>query len=230
MNENLFSITKILDYFRENRSSHETRASNVQLYRWNNIRMSERYNEINGECLCSPLSIIPWHQITSIDLPQLLNPTLLRRLISQLTNIRKMEIEYAYRDDYDPQLKEETLINILNDGSLCAMLMTNGLRELHLSVTKVAFTSDHIKLANLIVERLFRLEIMKLVGFSDQLLEMTPILINGLPKLSFFQFGGNLQESQIDERKLHDLHNSINRFFRTEAPITVENEEVFIWL
>ena len=192
--------------------------------------MSERYNEINNKFLYSPLSIIPWHQITSIDLPQLLNPTLLHRLISQLTNIRKLKVDYADRDDYDPQLKEETLLSILNDGSLCAMLMANGLRELHLSVRKAAFALNHIEIANLIVERLFRLEIMTLAGFSDELLQMTPILINGLPKLSFFQFVGNFEESQIDERKLHDLHNSITRTFRTEAPITVENDEVFIWL
>jgi hypothetical protein len=71
---------------------------------------------------------------------------------------------------------------------------------------------------------------MELDGFSDQLLEMTPILINGLPKLSFFTFVGNLEEGKINEKKLHDLQNSITRPFRTEVPNTLEDNEVLIWL
>jgi hypothetical protein len=220
----------VLYYFRQNRWSNDTRTSNIQLFQYNEIRMCERYNEINGEFLCSSPPIISWHQITSIDIPQLFNSTLLHRLISQLTNIRKLQVEYLDRGDHEPRLKEETLINILNDGSLCAMLMANGLREFNISVQKAAFTSNSVEIANLIVERLFRLEIMKLDGFSDQLLEMTPILINGLPKLSFFTFVGNLEEGKINEKKLHDLQNSITRPFRTEVPNTLEDNEVLIWL
>ncbi len=232
MNENLFfSITYILYYFRQNRWSHDTHTSNIQLLQCSKIRMSECYNEINEKFLCCSPPIIPWHQITSIDIPLLFNSTFLHRLISQLTSIRKLELEYLDRNDYEPRLKEETLINIINDSSLCAMLMANGLRQLNLSVEKVAFTSNSVEIANLIVERLFRLEIMKLDGFSHQLLQMTPILINGLPKLSFFTFIGNLQEGKINEKKLHDLNNSITRSFRTEVPdATDDNQTVLIWL
>ena len=193
--------------------------------------MSERFNEINDALICSSLSIIPWHQITSIHIPQLFNRILLSRLISQLTQIRKLHVEYLDRTYSDPQFKEETLLSILNDASLCAMLMANGLGQLDLSVHKATFTSNSIEIANLIVQRLSRLEIITLDGFSDQLLQMTPILINGLPKLTFFTFVGNLEENRMNEKKLYHLQNSITRSFRTEAPnMFWEDNEVLIWL
>lgn len=216
----------MLDSFRANQCS-----SNVQLVQWNEIRINEHYNEIDEHVFYSSLSIIPWHQITSIDIPQLFNRTLLHRLISQLTHLRKLQLEYLDRTYSHSHFKDETLLNILNDSSLCAILMANGLRQLVLSVHKAAFTSNSIEIANLIVQRLSQLEIISLDGFSDQLLQMTPILINGLPKLSFFTFIGNIEENQTNEKRLLDLQHSMIRSFRTEVRnMFWEDNEVLIWL
>ena len=60
---------------------------------------------------------------------------------------------------------------------------------------------------------------------------MTPILINGLPKLSFFTFIGNIEENQINEEKLNDLQHSMTRSFRTQVRnMFWEENEVLIWL
>lgn len=219
-------MTKILNSFRQNQCS-----STVELVQWNEIRINGHFNEVDEQVFYSSLSIIPWHQITSIDIPQLFNRTFLHRLISQLTNLRKLKLEYLDRTYSHSYCKDETLLNILNDCSLCAMLMANGLRQLVLSVEKAAFTSTSIEIANLIVQRLCHLEIVTLDGFSDQLLQMTPILLNGLRKLSFFTFIGNIEENQINEKKLHDLQHSITRSFRTAVRNTFrENNQVLIWL
>jgi hypothetical protein len=109
--------------------------------------------------------------------------------------------------------------------------MANGLRQLSLSTQEAFYISNWVEIANLIVELLSHLEIMELDGFSYQLIEMTPVLINGLSKLNFLTFLGNLQEGNINEKKLHDLQNSIIRPFRTEVPdATRDDQTVLIWL
>ena len=43
---------------------------------------------------------------------------------------------------------------------------------------------------------------MELDGFSYQLIEMTPVLINGLAKLNFLTLTGSLRQGKIKEKKL----------------------------
>ena len=117
------------------------------------IMMTEQYAEMNDKFLSSSPPIVPWHQITSVHIPQPFDSTLLHRLISQLTNIRKLQLEYRNGDDFEHRLKENTLVSIINDVSLCDMLMANGLRQLSLSTQEAFYILCWVEVANLIVER-----------------------------------------------------------------------------
>jgi hypothetical protein len=192
--------------------------------------MSDYYDEKNDEFLSFSPPIVPWHQITSFSIIQPLNSTHLHRVISQMKNIRKLELHYKDKDDVEIDWKRETLVNVVNDASLCNMLMSNGLRQLNLFTTDDNEKSNWINIASLIVERLYHLQIIELNGMKDQLIQMAHILINGLSKLNFLTFIGSLQEGKIYEKKLHDLQNSNTRSFRTEVPNTKYYDTVFVWL
>ncbi|CAF3906964.1 unnamed protein product, partial [Rotaria sp. Silwood1] len=133
------------------RWSYDKRALNSQWLRCNMIRMSDNYDQINDEFLYLSPPIVSWHQVISLIIAQLFNSIHLL-LFSQLTNLRILELhdrsEYASKIN----LKEETLIDLLNDASLCNMLMSNGLRQLNL----ITFWNQPnlINNAYLIVERL----------------------------------------------------------------------------
>jgi hypothetical protein len=174
--------------------------------------------------------IVPWHQITPFSIIQPLDSTHLHCVISQMTNIRKLELQYQDKDHVQIDCKGETLVNILDDASLCNMLMSNRLRQLNLFTIDDNDKSNWINIASLIVERLYHLQIIELNGMKDRLIQMTHILINGLSKLNFLTFIGSLQEGKIYEKKLRDLQNSNTRSFRTEVPDTMYYDTVFIWL
>jgi hypothetical protein len=192
--------------------------------------MSDHYDEKNDKFLSFSPPIVPWHQITSFSIIQPFNSTHLHRVISQMINIRKLELHYQDEDDIEIDWKGETLVNVVNDASLCNMLMSNGLRQLNLFTIDDNGKSNWINIAYLIVERLCHLQIIELNGIEDQLIQMAHILINGLFKLNFLTFIGSLQQGKLNEKKLCDLQNSNTRSFRTEVPNTMDYDTVFIWL
>ncbi len=126
-----------------------------------------------------------------------------------MKNIRTLELHYQDEDDLEIDWKRETLVNVVNDASLCNVLMSNDLRQLNL------FTID---------------DNGELNGIKDQLIQMAHILINGLLKLNFLTFIGSLQEGKIYEKKLRDLQNSNTHSFQTEVPNTMDYGTVFVWL
>jgi hypothetical protein len=147
-----------------------------------------------------------------------------------MTNIRTLELHYQDEDDLEIDWKRETLVNVVNDASLCNVLMSNDLRQLNLFTIDDNGKSNWINIAYLIVERLYHLQIIELDGIKDQLMQMAHILINGLLKLNFLTFIGSLQEGKIYEKKLRDLQNSNTHSFQTEVPNTMDYGTVFVWL
>jgi hypothetical protein len=190
--------------------------------------MSGYDDQLNEEFLSFSPPIVPWHQITSLKILQPFNSTYFHFLFSRMTNLRTLDLIYKsyFGDEID--LEEENLIDLLNDTSLCNMLMSNGLRQLNL------FTDDLqanlINIAYSIVERLIHLEVIELHGSGCQLVEMAHILINGLSKLTFLTLDGSRDHGKIYEKKLRDLQNSNTRSFQTEIPDTDYRELLFIWL
>lgn len=192
--------------------------------------MSDHFDERNEEFLSFSPPIVPWHQITSFSVIQPFNSTRLHCAISQMTNIRKLELNYRCVDDLPIDWKEKGVVNVLSDAALCDTLRSNGLRQLNLFTVDDNGNSDWTNIAYFIVERLCHLEIIELHGMNDQLIQMAHILINGLLELKFLTFVGSLQEGHIYEKRLRDLQNSNTRSFRTEVPNTMDNDTVFIWL
>ncbi|CAF2118311.1 unnamed protein product [Rotaria magnacalcarata] len=78
-----------------------------------------------------PPPIVPWHKFTSLNIAQPFNPTHLHVLFSCMSNIRTLELHYRSQVDIDIYFDVEPLIDIVNDVSLCNMLMSNGLRQLN---------------------------------------------------------------------------------------------------
>ncbi|CAM4983530.1 unnamed protein product, partial [Rotaria socialis] len=87
-----------------------------------------------------------------------------------------------------------------------------------------------IKIGNLIVKRLSSLQVIKLESVNVKLIEMSHILINGLDKLSFLTIIGADHFGEIYDKSLRDLQNSNTRSFRTEAPKTIDEDTLFVWL
>jgi hypothetical protein len=207
---------------------------NTQLLRCRQIIMGNDYDEKNNEFLSLSPPIVPWHQITSFSIIQPFNSTHLHRVISQMTNLRILELIYKDTDEIEIDWKGETFVDVLNDASLCNMLMSNGLRQLTLSTIdawgEINWETNWIDIGTLIVERLYHLQIIELRGFRDHLIQLAHILINGLSKLNFLTYVGSLGEGKIYEKKLHDLQNSNSRSFRTEVPNTTDYSTVFVRL
>jgi len=192
--------------------------------------MSDHYDQKNDEFLSFSPSIVPWHQITSFIIIQAFNSTHLHCVMSQMTNIRKLELHYQDENDLEMGWERENFVKVVDDTSLCNMLMSNGLRQLNLFTINDNGKSNWRNIANLIIERLYHLKIIELHGMEDQLIQMAHILINVLSELNFLTFVGNLEEAKINEKKIHDLQNSNTRSFRTEIPNTTDYDRVFIWL
>jgi hypothetical protein len=191
--------------------------------------MNQDDDQINEEFLSFSPSIIPWHQIISLYINQPFSSTHLHRLLPKLTNLRILELYYRSKDDVKLNLKDEILINVLDDASLCNILMLNGLQELILHIDTVeAFKM--LPLAYLIVQRLPYLQVIELDGNDNQLIEMSHIFINNLSKLTFLTLFGCQKHAQLYNRKLHDLHNSNTRRFRTEVPNSTDEDMLFVWL
>ncbi|CAF2849983.1 unnamed protein product [Rotaria sp. Silwood2] len=200
---------------------------NGQLLRCNEIIMSECYDQINDEFLSLLPPIVPWHQVTSLNIIQPFNSTHLYVLFSKMTNLRTLELYYSSEYDSKIGLKEETLIDLLNDACLCNMLISNGLRQL--SIFTAWEQPNLINIAYLIVERLPHLQVIELNGTSE-LAEISRILINGLSKLNFLTIGGCIKYGKLYDKQLRDLQNSITRSFRIEVPSTTDEDTVFVWL
>ncbi|CAF3200297.1 unnamed protein product [Rotaria sp. Silwood2] len=213
---------------KRSRWPYNRRAFNSQLFRCNRITMSDYYDKINDEFLSLSPSIVAWNQITSLNIAQPFNSIHLYFLFSQTTNLRTLELHY--RSEYDDKryLKEETLIDLLDDTSLCNMLMSNALRQLNLS--PASKQPNLVNIAYLIVERLRHLQVIELQDINWQVTEMSHILINGLSKLNFLTISGECNCGQLYEKQLRDLQNSNTRSFRTEVPNTIDEDTLFVWL
>ncbi|CAM4972340.1 unnamed protein product [Rotaria socialis] len=74
------------------------------------------------------------------------------------------------------------------------------------------------------------LQVIKLESVNVKLIEMSHILINGLDKLSFLTIIGADHFGEIYDKSLRDLQNSNTRSFRTEAPKTIDEDTLFVWL
>ncbi|CAF3685872.1 unnamed protein product [Rotaria socialis] len=201
---------------------------NNQWLHCNRIRMSEDYDRINEEFLSFSPPIVLWHQVTSLSITEPFNRNHLHLLFSQATNLRTLELRYRAEYDCKAYLKQETLIDLLNDSSLCNMLMSNGLRQLNLFT--VWQQLNLLNVAYLIVEQLPHLQIIELHGGAREFIEMSHILMSGLSKLHFLTLHGILQHAELYDKKLRDLQNSNTRSFRTEGSNTINDDILFIWL
>ena len=191
--------------------------------------MSKDNDQMNETFLSFSLPIVPWHQITILSIGEPFNRNHLHLLFSQATNLRTLELHYRAVYDCRYHLKEETLIDLHNDSSLCNMLMSNGLRQLNLFV--VWQQPNLLEIAYSIIARLPHLQVIEIHGHVYDVIEMSHILINGLEKLSFLTLNGILRCNKSYEKKLHDKQRILNtRSFRTEVPKTIDDDILFVWL
>ena len=137
---------------------------NSQLFRYNTIIMSDDYDQINDEFLSLSPSIVAWHQITSLNIAQPFNSTHLYFLFLHTTNLRTLELHYRSEYDSKRYLKEETLIDLLDDTSLCDVLLSNGLRQLNLFPSSKQ--PNLLNIVHLIVERLPHLQSIELQNIN----------------------------------------------------------------
>jgi hypothetical protein len=102
--------------------------------------------------------------------------------------------------------------------------MSNGLREIDIFTAETEKQLNLINIAHLIVQRLPHLQVIKVDGINDRLIEMPHILINGLSKLNFLTIYVSIKYGKIYDKRLHDLQNLNTRSFRTEVPNTINED------
>ncbi|CAF4488866.1 unnamed protein product, partial [Rotaria sp. Silwood2] len=107
---------------------YNRRTFNGQLFRCNKIIMTEHYDQMNDEFICLSPYIVAWHKITSLSIGQPFNSTHLHFLFSQTTNLRNLKLKYRTRYATEFDFEDENLIDLLNDVSLCNIVMSHGLR------------------------------------------------------------------------------------------------------
>jgi hypothetical protein len=180
----------------------------------NKIELFNIDSQINNEFLSYLPYIISWHQITSLRIENPFDLFQLRFLVSKMINLRTLELDYDFYRDSEDNLKNLNIIDLLNDTSLCNMLMTNGLQKLSL-VTDWKHP-DTIEIASLIVKQLSHLEIIELTCFNREVPETLHILMNGLPKLNFIIFRSGLRNKNELHSKLGDLQKHNIRAYRME--------------
>jgi hypothetical protein len=190
--------------------------------------MSDNYDRMNEEFLSFSPPLVLWHQVTSLSIGEPFNRNHLHLLFSQATNLRTLELHYRLEFDSKFGLNEETLIDLLNDSSLCNMLMSNGLRQLKLFT--VWQQPNLLNIAYSIVERLPHLEVIELRGTVCEIIEVVHILINGLSKLSILTLIGEFKHGEFYDERLRELQNPNTRPFRTEVPNTKDENTLFVWL
>ena len=225
---NFFPRNNFFFKLRQSRWPYHKHALNNRRMRFNTIAMSDRYDQTNGEFLSVSPNIICWDRITSIYILQPFNSTSLHVLFSQAINLRSLSIEYIADWARRDCLSDKTLIDLINDQSLCNILMSNGLRQLNL-ITSWG-QRNLINLAHLIVERLPHLQAIELHSGNVELIEMASIFINGLSKLSFVALSGCVEIYKIYQKEI-TLWNSNTRSFRMEMSTAgIKQDTLLIWL
>ena len=169
--------------------------------------------------------IIRWDRIRSIYIVQPFNRVHLHVLLSQAINLRTLNFDYFPKYD-QPISSEET--SLLNEKSLCDILMSNGLQQLNLNVDGVE--SNLIEMAHRIVERLPQLQAIDLICEEGEMIEMVHILINGLVKLNFVTIWGSMERAPFYDKQIRALCSSNTRPFSTEIAKNVDRDVIFIWL
>lgn len=224
-----FLITYVAFKFRQSRWPYTMRALNSRLVRFSNVIMGSYDAQTADQFVSYSPCIVSWHKITTLSIDEPLNLAQLHLIFSQTTNLRILEL--SCRSDFDSEndSKEQNFIDLLNDAPLCDTLMSNGLRQLNLSIQREE--PDLLDIAHLIVKRFSYLQFMKLSCFSSKILEMLYILINGLSKLNFFTVHGGLRYNDPHRTQPPDPQNSITRPFQNEVYDTIHDiEMLFMWL
>ncbi len=180
----------------------------------NKIELFDINSQIINEFLSYLPNIISWHQITLLRIENPFDLFQLRFLVSKMINLRTLELDYDFYRDSEDNLKNLNIIDLLNDTSLCNMLMSNGLQKL--SLVTDSEHPDTIDIAYLIVKQLPHLEIIELNCCNSEVPETLHILMNGLTKLNFIIFQGALRSTNDLHSKLRDLQKYNIRAYRME--------------
>lgn len=218
----------IINEFSQSRWPNAMRVSSNYFMRVDEVIMDINDPQINNEFLSYSPSLFSWYQITSLTIYEPFDLVYLHLLFSQAINLRTLELNCRLHFYPEDDLKDQTLINFLNDTSLCNILMSNGLRQLILFFQYNS--SNLIGIAHLIVERLSLLEVIELHCSGDQVPKTLRILMNGLSKLNFLTIHGLRCDNQHNTRS-DDPHNSNTHRFRTEVyNVMGDVGVVYIWL
>ena len=114
--------------FRQSRWPYGKHTSRNRWLRPKIIVMSDGYGQTNGEFLSLSPNLICWDRLTSLHIVQPFNSTYLRLLVSEAINLRVLSLEYLAELNRRKCSTNNTLIDVINDKSLCDILTSNGLR------------------------------------------------------------------------------------------------------
>ncbi|CAF4046120.1 unnamed protein product, partial [Rotaria sp. Silwood1] len=180
----------------------------------NKIIMDSIPSQDNDEFLSYLPTVVSWHQITSLSIDDPFNLAQLHLLFLQTTNLRTLQLDCSLNPDSKDDSKEQNVIDLLNDASLCNILMSNGLQRLNLDMNWEHPNMTDI--AVLIVKRLPHLQVIELDCNNTQVPETLDILMKGLPKLNFIIFHGGLRSDVEEFTRMRDLRKYSTRAYRTE--------------
>jgi hypothetical protein len=190
--------------------------------------MAGSRSQMKDEFLSYLPTIASYHQITSLTIDDPLDLRQLRLILSKMINLRTLQLNYHFDYDSNDDSNKQNLIDLLNDTSLCNILMSNGLQKLHL-YTDWEYP-DMIGIASLIVKQLPHLQIIELNCHDSQVPETLHILMNGLSKLTFLTFNGGWGGGNQPHSKMRDLQKYSTCAYRLEYDNALAGDEMlYVW-
>ena len=200
---------------RQSRWPYSMSSVNNRLACINEIRLFDMRSQINNEFVSYLPILISWNHITFLTVKNPFDLSQLRSLVSKMINLRTLKLYYdSYRISEYNSKKKVNIIDLLNDTSLCKMLMSNGLQKV--LVDTDLEHPDTTEIASLIIKQLPHLKIIEFNCHNAKIAETIHILMGGLPELNFISFDSYFGDVNKLHSKLCDLQKYNMRTYRLE--------------
>jgi hypothetical protein len=198
--------------------------------RVNQVRFdAHSYPELDDHQISYLPAIVSRHEIVHLTVNDTLKLSQLRLILSHTSRLHTLEFDerISYYEELNPN-ERLLLIDLLDDGLTCSMLMSNGLRKLIFSIP--SDMPDCMRIGQMIVERLQRLQLVNIYCCESDVARFLHLLINGLPNLIFLVADCGYMNSRLRQSQLRALQTPDTRPFRTELDPLRDGGFIYVWL
>jgi hypothetical protein len=174
-------------------------------------------------------SIVRWNQIVHLTVMEQLQKGQLHSILSHTSHLHTLELEECISDIAELNENDRLLsMDLLNNISTCEMLMANGLQKLIFSIPDGI--SNVVDIAQMIVDRLSRLQTVQVYCHDSMMPQFMYILIHGLRRLTFLIVECGRERNKWYELKLLALLTPNTRPIKTDTQEFDIEGFLYVWL